>query len=64
MITFIWYIAEALSLADKVIVLSKRPSIVKNVYHIDFGENQTVLEKRTSPLFNKLYEEIWRDLDV
>lgn len=56
-------IAEALSLADRVVVLSKRPSQIKKIYKLDFGENLTPLEKRSKPVFNQLYEKLWRDLD-
>ena len=55
-------IAEALSIADRIIVLSNRPSAVKKMYDINFNEND-ILKKRTLPRFNELYEHIWRDLD-
>lgn len=57
-------IAEALSISDRVIVLSKRPSIVKNVYDVPFSNVESTLEKRSLKEFNDLYEKIWRDLDV
>ena len=55
-------IAEALSIADRVIVLSNRPSVIKKVYDIDFKET-SIMKKRANSDFNKLYEIIWRDLD-
>lgn len=55
-------IAEAISLSDRIIVLSKRPSIVKKIYKIDFKENSPIL-RRSNPEFSKLYNKIWRDLD-
>lgn len=55
-------IAEALSIADRIIVLSNRPSTIKKIYDIDIQGSS--LERRTNPEFNKIYECIWRDLDV
>ena len=55
-------IAEALSISDRIVVLSKRPSIVKKIYEINFNETD-ILKKRTTSKFNELYECIWRDLD-
>lgn len=57
-------IAEALSFADRVVVLSSRPSIVKKIYNVDLPENSTILKKRGLKEFNDLYEKVWRDLDV
>lgn len=56
-------IAEALSLADRVVVLSKRPSHIKKIYELNFDKNLTPLEKRSLPEFNEIYEKLWRDLD-
>jgi NitT/TauT family transport system ATP-binding protein len=57
-------IAEAISLADRVIVLSKRPCTVKNVYTINLKDKKTPLDNRKDPNFNYYYDMIWRDLDV
>ena len=43
-------ITEAISLADRVIILSKRPAKVIKEYQINFGD-LTPLEKRTNTLF-------------
>ena len=56
-------IAEALSLADRIIVLSKRPSVVKKIYEINFCDEENILKKRSLKKFSELYESIWRDLD-
>ena len=55
-------IQEALSLGDRVVVLSSRPSVVKNIYDVNLS-GLTILEKRKSQVFMDLYEKIWRDLD-
>ncbi len=57
-------IAEALCFADRVVVLSSRPSKVKNIYDLKFPKNLNFIEKRTLPEFNNMYNVIWRDLDV
>lgn len=57
-------IHEALSIGDRVVVLTSRPSVVKNVYDVDFKDVESVLEKRGLPRFNELYKSIWGDLDA
>ncbi|MBE6161824.1 MAG: ABC transporter ATP-binding protein [Firmicutes bacterium] len=55
-------ISEALSLANKIIVLSKRPCTIKKVYNINLGNNP--LERRESKNFSKYHQMIWKDLDI
>ena len=57
-------IAEAISLADRIIVLNKRPCKVKNIYKIELENKKTPMENRKDPKFNYYYDKIWRDLDV
>jgi NitT/TauT family transport system ATP-binding protein len=58
-------IEEAVSLADRVIVLSKRPTRVKAVYDIELGVERTdMMATRDSPDFSKYVRRIWADLDV
>lgn len=56
-------IAEAISLSDKIIVLSKRPSIVKKIYDINMENKSTPINNRTCKEFSDYYDKIWRDLD-
>ena len=56
-------ISEAISMADKVIVLSKRPSKIKNIYKIKLKNKQTPIENRKDENFQKYYEQIWKDID-
>ena len=56
-------IAEAISLCNKVIVLSKRPSIIKNVYQIDLDKNIKPTKRRHEDKFNYYYDLIWKDID-
>lgn len=58
-------ISEAISMSDRVIVLSNRPATVKEIHKIDFEmENRTPLNCRESPKFSKYFDTIWKGLDV
>lgn len=56
-------IEEAISLSDKIIVLSKRPSIVKKIYDIKMENKSTPINNRKCKEFSDYYDKIWRDLD-
>lgn len=57
-------IAEAISMSDRIIVLSKRPATVKKVYEINMQNKSTPINNRKCKEFASYYDEIWRDLDV
>ncbi|TCK30295.1 NitT/TauT family transport system ATP-binding protein [Ancylobacter aquaticus] len=58
-------IEEAVSIADRVIVLSKRPTRVKAVYDIALGTERTdMIAARESAGFVDYVRRIWSDLDV
>ena len=58
-------ISEAISMSDRVIVLSKRPAIVKQIYTIDFEmENRNPINCRESSKFSKYFDTLWKELDV
>ena len=57
-------IAEAISISQKVIVLTKRPSNVKIEIPIDFkNDNLTPFQKRKNPLFSDYFNRLWKELD-
>jgi NitT/TauT family transport system ATP-binding protein len=57
-------ITEAVSMSDKVIVLSKRPAMIKNIYEINFNiDNKTPINVRKLPEFAKYFDLIWNDLN-
>ncbi len=56
-------IQEAISMANKVIVLSKRPSKIKKIYNINLEEKKTPTENRKDKNFNYYFEHIWKDID-
>lgn len=58
-------ISEAISMSDKVIVLSNRPTYVKIIHTIDFDiENRDPLNCRKDPKFSKYFDSLWKELDV
>lgn len=56
-------LAEAISMADKVIVLSKRPSIIKSIYDIKLTDKSTPINNRKAKEFSYYYDLIWKDID-
>ncbi|MGC7871044.1 ABC transporter ATP-binding protein [Desulfosporosinus sp. SYSU MS00001] len=58
-------ISESISMADRIIVLSKRPGMVKNIHEIKLScSNRTPLTCREAPEFRHYFQEIWKELDV
>ena len=55
---------EAISIADKIVVMTKRPGTIKNVYDIPFKNEGTPIEKRSHKEFNNYFNKIWEDLDI
>ena len=56
---------EAISMSDKIIVLSKRPASVKSVHEINLvteGE-KTPLKTRKVPQFQYYFDILWKELD-
>lgn len=58
-------ISEAISMGDKVAVLSKRPSTIKKIYDINFNldEQRTPFECRKVPIFQTYFDLLWKELD-
>ena len=56
-------LAEAISMSDKVIVLSERPSKIKNIYDIKLSNKSTPIENRKCKEFSEYYDMIWKDID-
>lgn len=58
-------LAEAISLADRVIVLTDRPAHVKTIVSLSFPEEKnTPLLRRNTPEFNEYFHTIWKELHV
>ncbi len=53
---------EAISLSDRVFVITAGPGTVKSTYKVDLPRPRNVAEIRFEPRFVAIYEEIWKDL--
>ncbi len=51
-------------MSDRIVVLSKRPAVVKKIYNIKLTNKSTPINNRKCKEFSKYYDTIWRDLDV
>lgn len=56
-------ISEAISVADRILVLSRRPASVVASHTLDFPENEP-LKRRENKEFSKWFEVLWRELNV
>lgn len=58
-------ISESISMADRIIVLSKRPGTAKKICSIRLScEPRTPLASREAPEFRHYFQDIWKELDV
>lgn len=60
-------IAEAISLSDRIIILTNRPASIKEIIQIDLTcpeEIRTPLKCREAPEFRHYFNKIWKELDV
>lgn len=52
-------------MGDRVVVLTKRPGIVKAIHDIKFEiENRTPLNCRETPIFSNYFNMLWKELGV
>ena len=59
-------IPEGISMADRVIVLSKRPAVIQREHKIEFTDiaDRKPLLCRKSPIFSSYFDMLWRELDM
>ena len=55
-------LAEAITLCDRVVILSNRPARIATSYEIPFGEERQMLELRETKQYLELYGHLWHDL--
>lgn len=55
-------IPEAVSMGDSVLILSKRPATIKEIYPIQFEEDRSPLSCRSDPRFSQYFSHIWEEL--
>ncbi|EPZ59399.1 ABC transporter family protein [[Clostridium] sordellii ATCC 9714] len=58
-------ISEAISMSDKVAVLSKRPASIKSIYNIDLkiSETRTPIISRSAENFKDYFNILWKEID-
>ena len=57
-------IAEAVSMSDRVVVLSRRPAVVKAQLDMGALRDMEPLSRRDTPEFHRYFNAIWKELDV
>lgn len=58
-------IGEAISMADRIVVLSHRPATVKTIYDVDFRDDSTdAVSIRTNPHYQEMFSRIWSELEI
>ncbi|MFR8032790.1 MAG: ABC transporter ATP-binding protein [Lachnospiraceae bacterium] len=55
-------LSEAISMSDKIIILSKRPGHIKSILEIHFEEGLTPLKRRNAVEFPSYFNTIWEEL--
>ena len=56
-------ISEAISVADRIVVLSKRPATVTAIHELAFPENEP-LKRRENKEFSRWFEILWKELNT
>lgn len=59
-------ISEAISMSDRVVVLSNRPGTIKRIFEINLtcSDGKTPLKCREAPEFRFYFNNIWKELDI
>ena len=55
-------ISEAISMSDKIIVLTKRPGTIKTIINLGFDKSLSPLERRETIVFNEYFKTLWEQL--
>jgi NitT/TauT family transport system ATP-binding protein len=55
---------EAITLADRVVVMSKRPGVPKLIVDIDLPRPRDVIDVQSDPHFGAYFKQLWSALDV
>ena len=57
-------ISEAVAMANKIYVLSKRPCAIKKVYKVELENPDSPINNRKDKKFMEYYDALWKELDV
>jgi NitT/TauT family transport system ATP-binding protein len=55
-------LGEALTLSDRIILLSARPGRIKDVFAVDFDRPRDAVKVRETPRYAELFQHIWHSL--
>jgi len=55
-------ITEAITMSDKILVLTKRPAGIKSVHNINLSQFGTPLQRREHPEISRYFNQIWKEL--
>ncbi len=56
-------LAEAIALADRVVVMTKRPGRIKATFDVPLPRPRDIYQLQTAPEFHGVYERVWRVLE-
>lgn len=57
-------LSEAVSLGDRVIILTKCPGTIQNIISIKFSQNLSPLARRNAPEFKDYFNMIWKEMNI
>ena len=55
-------LAEAICLADRILVCTARPGTIKSEIKVDLARPRNINELQYDPQYHEYYQKIWRDL--
>ena len=55
-------LGEALTLADRIILFSARPGMIKDMFEVDFARPRDAVKVRETPRYAELFQHIWHSL--
>ena len=56
-------LAEAVALADRVVVMTRRPGRIKAVFDIDIPRPRDIYQLQSSDVFHRVYDRVWKVLE-
>lgn len=55
-------ISEAISLSDRIVVMTKRPAEISNIHTVRFENNNLPMQRRNAPEFSNYFQLLWKEL--
>lgn len=56
-------LAEAVSLGDRIIVLTRRPGTIQNIITTEFPKHLSPLQRRNAPEFKDYFNQLWKEMN-